>query len=136
MRFGNFPWIHVFHIPRELLHQRDDSPLAGPPSSYPIPLEIKASFLFSPILVKVPYFPSFCSDLTIVALAGPPTPDMPLPLDLAAGRERRGNASRSLGDVSIPHSLRDGWGHSTALEFVGGKRSLSSESFQSQKTHT
>lgn len=24
VRFGNFPWIHVFHIPRELLHQRDD----------------------------------------------------------------------------------------------------------------
>lgn len=24
VRFGNFPWIHVFHIPRGLLHRRDD----------------------------------------------------------------------------------------------------------------
>lgn len=108
-------------------------PLTRPPSSYPIPLEIKVSFLFSPILGSVPSFPSFCGDNS--SLGGPThtghaTPPLTLPQ-----AERRGSARRSLGDVSIPYSLRDGWGPGTALEFVGGKRSLPSGSLQSLKTH-
>ena len=87
----------------------------------PFTLEIKASLSFSSILGNGPHLPSFCSDLTMVALKPQPhrtchSPDRTL---------RRQRALRQCWEVSRRGSAFNGvpsahWEPSTALGFVGG----------------